>query len=137
MEKRKQSFSKSTKYLRLYTPILSPPSLSLFLLLLRIPGESKLAGMIITSPKIKDEGNTFSTGEQSVDLIATISSHLIEVIGRPSRLHKEEPAADRKEKELGERGRKRGKWNPALVDHDKTSNFVSEVRRQSSRLAES
>lgn len=113
MEKRKQSFSKSTKYLRLYTHgvnSLSPPlSLSLFLLLLRIPGESKLAGTIITSPKIKDEGNTFSTGEQSVDSIATISSHLIEVIGRPSRLHKEEPAADRKEKELEERGRKRGK----------------------------
>lgn len=108
MEKRKQSFSKSIKYLRLYTPILSF-SLSLFLLLLRIPGESKLAGTIITSPKIKDEGNTFSTGEQSVDSIATISSHLIEVIGRSSRLHKEEPAADRKEKELGERGRKRGK----------------------------
>ena len=70
--------------------------------------------------------------------------HLIGVIGRPSKLHKEDPGEPKgkgprrrgwKKRRVGGGGR--GKWNPALVDRDKTSNFVSEVRRQSSRLAKS
>ena len=68
--------------------------------------------------------------------------HLIEVIGRPSRLHKEGPLPPPPDGPKGKgprrrekrRGRGRGKWNPALVDRDKTSNFVSEVRRGKVRV---
>lgn len=84
-------------------------TLSLLLLRIPIPDKSKLGATIITWPEIKDEGNTFPTDEQSVDSIATISSHLIEVIGRPSRLHKEEAAADRKEKDERGKGREERK----------------------------